>query len=94
MSFEPFLDLTLFSFLPAHFPEKDPRQWAEEEGQEETAVHQTIFQPSLRLLRAQTKHHRVIQISYNRGKTSLARWDFKEKVAQISSRWKHQGARL
>lgn len=47
MSFEPFLDLTLFSFLPAHFPEKDPRQWAEEEGQEETAVHQTIFQPSL-----------------------------------------------
>lgn len=54
MSFEPFLDLTLFSFLPAHFPEKDPRQWAEEEGQEETAVHQTIFQPSLRLLRAQT----------------------------------------
>ena len=55
MSLEPFLNLTFFSFLPAHFPEEDPRHRTEEKGQEEAAVHQTIFQPSLRSLRAQRK---------------------------------------
>lgn len=59
MSLEPFLNLTFFSFLPVHLPEEDPRHWAQEEGQEEAAVHQTIFQPSLRPLRA----HRKIPLS-------------------------------
>lgn len=44
---KPFLNLTFFPFLPPHFPEEDPQHRAEEEGQEEAAVHQTIFQPSL-----------------------------------------------
>lgn len=47
VSLKPFLNLTFFPFLPPHFPEEDPQHRAEEEGQEEAAVHQTIFQPSL-----------------------------------------------
>lgn len=47
MSLEPFLNLTVFAFLPVHFPEEDPRHRTQEEGQEEAAVHQTIFQPSI-----------------------------------------------
>lgn len=67
MSLEPFLNLTFFAFLPAHFPEEDPRHRTEEEGQEEAAVHQTIFQPSLRPLCAHRKtatHKGASQISY------------------------------
>lgn len=45
MSLEPFFNLSFFPFLPPYFPEEDPRHWAEEEGQEEAAVHLTIFQP-------------------------------------------------
>lgn len=47
VSLKPFLNLTFFPFLPLHFPEENPQHGAEEEGQEEAAVHQTIFQPSL-----------------------------------------------
>lgn len=45
MRLKPFLNLTLFSLLPPYFPEQDPRRRAEEEGQEEAAVHQTILKP-------------------------------------------------
>lgn len=47
LSLEPFLNLIIFAFLPPYFPEEDPRHWAEEEGQDEAAVHLAIFQPSL-----------------------------------------------
>lgn len=47
VSLKPFLDLTFFSFLPAHLPEEDPRHSAEEKSQEKPSVHQTIFEPSL-----------------------------------------------
>lgn len=73
MSLEPFLNLTFFSFLPAYFPEEDPRHWAEEEGQEEAAVHQTIFQPSLSPLRAQRKtatHEGVVRAPTTEEKTA------------------------
>lgn len=52
---KPFLNLTFFPFLPPHLPEEDPQHRAEEEGQEEAAVHQTIFQPSLGFTRHQKK---------------------------------------
>lgn len=52
---KPFLNLTFFPFLPPHLPEEDPQHRAEEEGQEEAAVHQTIFQPSLGFPRHQKK---------------------------------------
>lgn len=52
---KPFLNLTFFSFLPLHFPEEDPQHRAQEEGQEEAAVHQTIFQPSLGVLHPRRK---------------------------------------
>lgn len=74
MSLEPFLNLTFFSFLPVHFPEEDPRHRAEEEGQEEAAVHQTIFQPSIRPLCSHRNycHSKVDnQVSYK--KTTLSR---------------------
>lgn len=56
LSVEPFFNLTFFSVLPAYLPEEDPQHWAEEEGQEEAAVHQTIFEPSLMSLRALRKN--------------------------------------
>lgn len=55
VSLEPFLNLTFLPFLPTHFPEEDPQHRAEEEGQEEAAVHQTIFQPSLEFQRLPRK---------------------------------------
>lgn len=59
VSLKPFLNLTFFPFLPPHFPEEDPQHRAEEEGQEEASVHQTIFQPSLGFQRAQKKKKNV-----------------------------------
>lgn len=72
MSLEPFLNLTFFAFLPAHFPEENPRHCTEEEGQEEAAVHQTIFQPSLRLLRSQKKTamHQIVTSPVMKDKTT------------------------
>lgn len=56
---KPFLNLTFFPFLPPHLPEEDPQHRAEEKGQEEAAVHQTIFQPSLGFPRPQKKKKSV-----------------------------------
>lgn len=73
VSLKPFLNLTFFSFLPPHFPEENPQHRAEEEGQEEAAVHQTIFQPSLGSQRPQKEK-----------KTSLTRRTAKQSLLQMT----------